>query len=159
MITGTVRDLPLLSGYLHDALFVPCAVKHDAERQHLRVPLERICYERAERGRFLGLCPIVRFPWIESVLCFTAVRAVEEKWVKRRKRDPGERQMLLEMGCLKSDVVAIEADELHLVVTVSPETTIGIDDIGKPSTRARTMDIGRGVFRSMAEIEKLRVVR
>jgi hypothetical protein len=62
MLKASLKDIPILCGYLHDAYFKPEDIVFDTEKRCYTMDIERVCYERAERGKVLWIIPVVRYP-------------------------------------------------------------------------------------------------
>jgi len=156
MIKASVSDIPLLDGYLHDASFVPDDLRFDSDSRSVTLTLERICYERPERGKAMFIFNVIRFPWIESELTFSHVKGTEQKWSSGHLRQPGEQQMLLDLES-EANTIRLRSHALTLVITVEPDSVVTITDLSEPSAKRRVTDFGKCVFRSLEEIDKLRI--
>jgi len=156
MLKATLRDVPLLDGYLHDASFVPNDLEFDADAKTLRLPLDRICYEKAERRKVLLVFPVICFPGVECLLTITNVRDVVQNWKRGKPQDPDDLHTLLDL-VHENHVLELRSDALVIRVTVSPDTGILLQDTSGSSTRTVVTDFAATVFRGMDEIEKLRV--
>ena len=153
---STLQDVPLIAGYLHDAEFRPTDLAFDGEQGTLTLKLRRICYERPEKGRFLLLFPVIRFPWIESSLVVTGVRGLTQHWLKRWHADSGEPCLLLDVTRKDGSTLEFQSDFLTAKASISPGSRLLLEDLSDPLPGSKVIDCCRSVFRSMQEIERLR---
>ena len=156
LLRATLDDVPVLDGYLHDASFVPNDLEFDADAKTLKLPLERICYEKPERGKALFIFPVIRLPWIESLLTVTNVQDVVWEWKRGRDQHRDDGHMLLGL-VHKKDLLELRSPILLVTGRVSPDTRILLEDTSGPSVKRRVTDFGRTVFQAMDEIDRLRV--
>ena len=156
-IKASLDDIPILEGYLHDAYFSAQDLHFDKGKGELTLKLERICYEQAEKGKFLFIIPILKFPWMESVLTVTDVKDVSKKKLKKKPELINGMHMLLSIERRKGDVLQIKSYGIRIDITVSDTCRIFIKDISLVKTKSKNIDFLKGVFRSLEEIEKLKI--
>ncbi|MDQ7780331.1 MAG: hypothetical protein RDV41_11600 [Planctomycetota bacterium] len=158
MIKARLTDIPVLSGYLHDAEMNLRDVNYVESDRSLHVRLLRIHHEEPKRGRFLFLFPVVRYRYMPSLLTVTQVAGIEFKRPGRR-RGPPDVGLLLVCVCRRdNDDVCLETDSLDIVVHASADADLILQDDPKPQDRYCVVDLGRRpLFSGMDEIDKLRV--
>ncbi len=156
-IKASLDDIPVLEGYLHDAYFSPEGLHFDKEKDEVTLKLERICYEQCEKGKFLFILPILKFPWMESVITVTDVKDVSKKRLKKKPELINGMHMLLSIERQKGNVIEIKSHGIRIDITISDTCRIFIKDISLVKTRPKNIDFFKGVFRSLEEIDKLKI--
>lgn len=155
-IKATLDDVDLLCGYLHDASFTPGGIAMDFQTERFSLDLERICYEKGEKGKALFLIPVIRCPWVASRLTVTGVLKVEEEWIDRKLDGPNDIHVLMDIEKKGNDTLEISSEGLRLRMTISESSQIILEDLSEPSAGRRVTDFARSVFRGMGEIQDLR---
>jgi len=154
MLKATLKHVPLLAGYLHDAEFSVSDLVLDRERKTLALTLLRVCYEKPEKGRFLWVLPVIRHPWMKSRLTLTGVQSVAQQDL--RGASQGEPCMLLDIVQPAMTTLELQATTALIRAEVSSDTGILIEDLGEPREGTRVIDFRRPAFTAMQEIEALR---
>ena len=155
MLRGSVEDISLIGGYLHDGYFKPSGIAYDREHRRFSMILDRIWYEHGERGKFLFLIPVIRFPWMRSVLELTGVVSVDQRLIDRGVDGPAGEQLLMHIVEEEDGTIEIASTHIEIRLTISHDTEIVLED-REPVDRPKAVDFFKCIFRSLPEVEKLR---
>lgn len=155
-LRATPDDAALLCGYLHDASFTPSGIEMNYAANRFTLSFERICYEKAQKGKVLFFMPVVRYPWIESRLTVTHVQTFEQEWLDRTFDRPSDKHILLDIEKEGDTTLIISSEGIRLRMGITPETEIILKDTSEPDTSRKITDFTHSIFRGMDQIEELR---
>lgn len=155
-IQASFDDIPLLSGYLHDATFTPSDINMDEERNIFILEMERIFYEGGRKGKFLFFIPVKRYPFVKTRLSITNVENISEEWLDSAFNEPKDKHCLLYIEKIEDDVIKISSDYLILKIKALKETVLFVEDIGGPSKKLNNIDFSGSIFRGLDLIEELK---
>lgn len=157
MVIAEAKDIPLISGYLHDSCLYWNNISYNQMEETLTILLNRICYEKTYYSRILFIIPVLRNPSVRAKLAIGNVIHVEFNWLDTAFKDDVKYPHTLLDIILKNEILSIQTDMLHLNATLSSFTPLQLLDIEKPSKRHGNVTIGRkSVFKSLDLIEKLK---
>ena len=157
MLKASLKDIPILSGYLHDAYFKPEEIAFDATKQCFTMNLERVYYEGAERGKFLWLIPVVRYPWIQSHITMIGVQQMDRKWQDQGVDGPDDKQLLMDIEQRSEKTIVLGSNHFKITLTVAQDFELTLVDESQPEDKPRVTDFSKGIFYGMDEINKLKV--
>jgi len=154
MITINKENIPLISDYLHDALFCPQDFIYDKLNQMFTIKLSRIYYEKPFPGKILLIIPEIRFKKIECEIVFKNISNVEINYLKRNSEK--DHYCLLQIG-IENGVFILTGEYMSVKVTLVENSNIVVDDVGDPSEKFYFLDFftKNPWFNRMAEINKL----
>ena len=157
MIKASLEGIPILGGYLHDSYFKPDEVMFAADKRCFTMELERVFYERAERGKVLWLIPVVRYPWIQSHLTMTGVDNVEQERKNKGVDGPDNKQLLMDITQKSDSIIELGSTHFRITLTIASDFALTIVDDTESEHGPRIVDFSKGIFSGMDEINKLRV--
>lgn len=157
MLKASLQDIPILDGYLHDAYFKPDDIAFNADKRCFTMDIERVCYERAMRGKVCFLIPVIRYPWIHSHITMNGVESVNQKWNDRGVDGPDNKQLLMDIENKSGNIIVFGSTHLRITLTVSSDFEFILIDEPKPEDVPLVIDFSKGIFYGMGEINKLRV--
>lgn len=157
MLKASLKDIPILDGYLHDSYFKPEDIAFNADKRCFTMDIERVCYERAERGKVLFFIPVVRYPWIRSHITMTGVESVSQKRHDRGVDGPDKKQMLMGIEHKSDNNIALGSSHFKITLTIAPDFELTLVDEPEPEDQPRMVDFFKGIFYGMDEVNKLRV--
>ncbi len=157
MLKASLADIPILDGYLHDSYFKPEDIEFDAKKRCFSINLERVYYERAKRGKFLWLIPVVRYPWIQSRVTIKGVSKMDQKWIDRGVDGPDNKQLLMDIQHKSEDTIVLGSTHFKVTLTVAQDFELTLVYKLMSEHGPRITDFSRGIFYGMDEIDKLRM--
>ncbi|HUU91545.1 MAG TPA: hypothetical protein VM238_10070 [Phycisphaerae bacterium] len=117
-----------VSAVLHDALIERRDVS-DVRSREFRLNVDRVCYERAERGRLLWSIPIWRYPSVSASLSIAPVERVED--ARRQAKDIGEPELLLSLDIdARSNSLRLESSFGLIHVQLGLDACLSVSDTG-----------------------------
>jgi hypothetical protein len=157
MLKASLRDIPILDGYLHDAYFRPEDILFDPESRSCTVELERLYYERAEIAKFLWVIPFVRCPSIQSRLTMTGVDRRDETWHDNGVDGPDGKHLLLGIKQLSENSIELESPHFEIILTIDPDFGITLVDESESDKKKGAVFLFRCTLFDIDEIERLKV--
>ena len=120
------------------------------------MPLTRVWYERGQRGKLCFIMPVIRYPWIRSLLTITGVTSMCHKW-KNRSDGSDDVQLLLDLATKDENSIELWSGDMSITLTVCPPVEFKIRDEAEMNAATRLIDFGTSIFYGLDEIEKLRI--
>ncbi len=157
MLKASLKQIPILEGYLHDSYFKPDAITFDPDKRCFAMDVERVYYEGAERGKVLWFIPVVRYPWIQSHLTMTGISQMDQKWHDRGVDGPDDKQLLMGIAQKSDDTIELGSTHFRITLSVTSDFELILLDEPEPEKGPRVTDFSKGIFYGMDEIDELRV--
>jgi hypothetical protein len=156
MIKTTLKNIELISSYLHDALILSTEELYDKKQKIFSINLERIYYENSRKEKFFFIVPMHKFQTIKSQLLITDVTSVSQKFVDKELNTWGEQHRLLEIELKQNNNLLIICEHLEIMLKVINNSNIILEDTSIPSEKYKVTDLSRINFPGLEDIEKLK---
>ncbi|MEJ2055665.1 MAG: DUF2948 family protein [Calditrichaceae bacterium] len=156
MIKTTLKNIELISSYLHDALILSTKELYDKNNKIFTLNLERVFYENGRKEKFFFIVPMHRFKTIESKLLITDVNSFSQRYIDKELNSFGEQYRLLEIELKEKNDLRIIGEHIEIILTVTNNSNIILEDTSIPSKKYKVTDLSRTIFPGLDEIEKLK---
>ncbi|MEJ2546056.1 MAG: hypothetical protein P8Y99_18490 [Calditrichaceae bacterium] len=156
MIKTTLKNLELISSYLHDAVILSDKDFYEQKQKIFSLNLKRIYYENGHKEKFFFIVPINKFQTITSKLLVTEVISVSQTFVDKKLNTWGEHHRLLGIELNQNNNLLIISEHLELMLSVTNNSKIIIEDTSIPSKKYLVNDLSGTVFTGLKDIEKLK---